>query len=64
MAKHEKKLRSRTAAWLIVVAMMVLAGVSVGQLASATTSGGTTTTSGATTTVKPTTTTGGDDHHD
>jgi integrase len=30
MAKHEKKLRSRTAAWLIVVAMMVLAGVSAG----------------------------------
>jgi uncharacterized protein YpuA (DUF1002 family) len=59
MAKHEKKVRSRTAAWLIVVAMMVLAGVSVGQLASATTSGGTTTTTGATTTtVKPTTTTG------
>ena len=39
MAKHDKKLRSRTAAWLIVVAMMVLAGISVGQLASATTSG-------------------------
>jgi uncharacterized protein YpuA (DUF1002 family) len=60
MAKHEKKVRSRTAAWLIVVAMMVLAGVSVGQLASATTSGGTTTTTtgATTTTVKPTTTTG------
>ena len=39
MAKHAKKMRSRTAAWLIAVAMMALAGVSVGQLASATSSG-------------------------
>jgi predicted anti-sigma-YlaC factor YlaD len=44
MAKHAKKVRSRTAAWLVAVAMMALAGVGVGQLASATTSGGTTTT--------------------
>src|SRR5918995_1347825 len=67
MAKHVKKMRSRTPAWLIMVALMVVAGVSVGQLASATTSGGTggtttttdkaTTTTGATTTtVAPTTT--------
>jgi hypothetical protein len=68
MAKHVKKVRGRTTAWLVVVAMMVLAGISVGQLASATTSGGTggtttttdkstTTTVAPTTTVKPTTTT-------
>ena len=67
MAKHAKKLRRRTAGWLVVVATLVVAGVSIGQLASATTSGGTTTsthkattTSGATTTTaKPTTTTSG-----
>src|SRR5512132_414576 len=66
MGKHEKKVMRRRPVWLLAVAILVLAGVSVSQLASATTTGGTTTTSGATTTtaegttttVKPTTTTG------
>ena len=53
MAKHVKKVRSRTAGWLVIIATLVVAGVSVGQLASATPTGGTTTT-----TKKATTTTG------
>ena len=58
MAKHVKKLRRRTAGWLVVVATLVVAGVSIGQLASASTSGATTTTvKGTTTTAKETTTT-------
>ena len=52
MAKHVRKASRRPVAWLIMVALMVLAGVSIGQLASATTTGGTTTT-----TAKETTTT-------
>jgi hypothetical protein len=49
---------TRRAVWLLAVATLVLASLSVSQLASATTTGGTTTTSGATTTTKhgPTTT--------
>jgi len=44
MAKHVKKVQSRTAGWLVIIATLVVAGVSVGQLASATPTGGTTTT--------------------
>src|SRR5215217_5920473 len=52
MAKHVRKASRRPVAWLIMVALMVLAGVSVGQLASATTSGGTTTTTAKDTTTR------------